>query len=518
MFGLKKLQAYLLRVLAADRFKRFFDNLASGRNTLTTNDVLRWTVCLSSITFLIIYLDLRMDFYIKSNMEVLQAIESSSLSNIELYHIIMENAQSVNLNSYGFAESTFLRLGESSQISYIIFMQKLMLQGLTIEAFGIMLQVISLIRVIILAIRFNIPTSLVMVTISYLAAYVYYIDLVWHLKSLEKDTLRLIYTYEYPQTITNEIAQIKRVYFGPGKSLLTCGVRLITQTIKLGRHEYYLASQDRFMVFHNDPVSLGMRFLVSCMEGAIYIVGRVIPRAQPAFISMCTYIYASLYYISQSIVFPIGQWFMKAGYEYRYFLVYIYGVRKLKAWVPYLIRWHWAMIIVTEPYKTLHLVIFQRTGTYVRKVLLPNYRSAKRDYHLYRLFDPQKYWWRLNELKSGMELAHFKLEVAYTCQYFLLAVFISCYVYGALHAVCGQYFFLPIFTQNAEITIGYRRDSLSVYSGGYTSWQDMDDSIRWRKMWHGVLGRGTEDNVPLILTIFDFIKNLLVKLFRFFKR
>ena len=40
-----------------------------------------------------------------------------------------------------------------------------------------------------------------------------------------------------------------------------------------------------------------------------------------------------------------------------------------------------------------------------------------------------------------------------------------------LHAVCGQYFYVPFLTENTEIHIG-KRPQNSIYSGGYTSWQE----------------------------------------------
>jgi hypothetical protein len=40
-----------------------------------------------------------------------------------------------------------------------------------------------------------------------------------------------------------------------------------------------------------------------------------------------------------------------------------------------------------------------------------------------------------------------------------------------LHALCGQYFYIPFFTENVELHIG-ERNKLDKYSGGYTAWQD----------------------------------------------
>ena len=51
-----------------------------------------------------------------------------------------------------------------------------------------------------------------------------------------------------------------------------------------------------------------------------------------------------------------------------------------------------------------------------------------------------------------------------TAHYFLICL-------GLLHATCGQYFYIPFLTENTEIHIG-KRPQNSIYSGGYTSWQE----------------------------------------------
>lgn len=81
-----------------------------------------------------------------------------------------------------------------------------------------------------------------------------------------------------------------------------------------------------------------------------------------------------------------------------------------------------------------------------------------------------------------------------------------------LHALCGQYFYFPFFTENTELHIGLRPKD-SIYSGGHTIWQNKrayminrQSSSKIRKyrfgtirsaysklprFWYGWLGRGT---------------------------
>ena len=73
----ERIKAYLLRKFGGKRFGRLFNNLANGNLVITTNDFLRWTIFIGTTAFLLIYLDFRMDYYIKSNIKILKDIELS---------------------------------------------------------------------------------------------------------------------------------------------------------------------------------------------------------------------------------------------------------------------------------------------------------------------------------------------------------------------------------------------------------------------------------------------------------
>ena len=74
------------------------------------------------------------------------------------------------------------------------------------------------------------------------------------------------------------------------------------------------------------------------------------------------------------------------------------------------------------------------------------------------------------------------------------------------HALIGQYFYIPFFTENIELHIGPRNKN-SIYSGGYTAWQDEDEKPRGiiPKFWYGWFGRGTLEPNFIIRLIDYFI-------------
>ena len=106
----------------------------------------------------------------------------------------------------------------------------------------------------------------------------------------------------------------------------------------------------------------------------------------------------------------------------------------------------------------------------------------------------------VNRAKSMFHLliVQARYEEAETFQLYLGAfVFahISFVMFAMLHAIFSQYFYVPFVTYNVELHIG-KRPLNSIYSGGYTAWQDdyLFYDLKFResmRLWWGWLGRGT---------------------------
>ena len=74
-------------------------------------------------------------------------------------------------------------------------------------------------------------------------------------------------------------------------------------------------------------------------------------------------------------------------------------------------------------------------------------------------------------------------------------------LFGLFHAICGQYFYIPFLVENTEIHIGLKPKN-SIYSGGYTAWQNKQKqkSIRkfqfyFPKLWWGWFGKEPSKDV-----------------------
>jgi hypothetical protein len=121
-------------------------------------------------------------------------------------------------------------------------------------------------------------------------------------------------------------------------------------------------------------------------------------------------------------------------------VIYVYIVRINKKYCPYLIRWHWTYIIVSTVFETEVIRVLYRLYSYDNFILVPAQRFYESSFY--------------QPIFISIITAH----------YFLVFL-------GMLHAVCGQYFYFPFIVENTEIHIG-KRPSGSIYSGGYTSWQE----------------------------------------------
>lgn len=164
---------------------------------------------------------------------------------------------------------------------------------------------------------------------------------------------------------------------------------------------------------------------------------------------------------------------------------YTFIVRINKRYCPYLIRWHWTFLLSLEYFERPFIYIQDRLVYYLQEILIPNS------------------YFREAELVTNL------LITLVAVQYIFITL-------SLLHALCGQYFYFPFFTENTEIHIGLRPKN-DIYSSGHTIWQNKraymisrQASSKLRKyrfgtlrsvyskfprLWYGWLGRGTLDDL-----------------------
>lgn len=210
-----------------------------------------------------------------------------------------------------------------------------------------------------------------------------------------------------------------------------------------------------------------------------------------------------IYYTLYDTIGPIvGNVIAENSFVNRVTFFYLIVARYGRKRCPYLIRWHWSYIMLYTLVSVLFYNIPFRIEVFAEYILLPESRIG--EYYLAKL---------LNGTFMGFH--------------------IICVVLPLLHALIGQYFYVPFLTENVEIHIG-KRPKNSIYSGGYTAWQDFSVFLNIRdlrkpgikatlpRLWWGWFGRGDNPRVSKNRRrkrwkIFKSLKRFLKKLFDFYK-
>lgn len=309
---------------------------------------------------------------------------------------------------------------------------------------------ITFIRFLTLAIKYNIKTSFYISCISVIAGLLWYI----HLKDLRRFYGPMLGYNRLTQAFVDDMnnqAYLKKA--AKGDVFNPTALRWINKgPIKFFKHAFiYSIERDGYRI---DPISM----LVSMLPDEYKSQG------------------AAIYYkIYENLLPKIWRGGSRIFRQIFPLIVYSNIVRVNKQYCPYLIRWHWTFIVMSGVVEGEVTRVMYRLYTYIHRVLIPAGRFSE----------------------AAFLQTIFTVVIGAQFLYILLAM---------LHAVCGQYFYLPFMTENVEIHIG-KRPQNSIYSGGYTSWQEgsttrmeyrIHNNIRFEfpRIWWGWLGkRPTFENV-----------------------
>lgn len=145
--------------------------------------------------------------------------------------------------------------------------------------------------------------------------------------------------------------------------------------------------------------------------------------------------------------------------------LYVGWVRVGKKYCPYHIRWHFTFITLYNTFMPYLFTSALRARVFLNKVLIPERRYAEAE----------------------------NLRIYLGAWAFVHITFV---MLAMLHAIFSQYFYIPFLTYSVELHVG-KRPKDSIFSGGYTAWQDdfIFYNIRLRdtlRLWWGFLGKGTK--------------------------
>lgn len=352
--------------------------------------------------------------------------------------------------------------------------------GLTLADIENILFFILFVRFIILAIKYNLKTSLYITCIGLFAGYLWYrhlIDLISMYRSvllklpflhkLGMDAIQLR-SFNRQMVLTDLKLGENTHWYNPGQIVYYALMKGIVNVDPETGRKYYI-----------DPVSMIVsKFQESNNSNILSIYYKLYHKIIPKIYEICSKFWAQLSGVAAyAVITRIG-----------------------KRYCPYLVRWHWTFLLIIGMIEQIFIYFIYRVYYFQTFVLIPQLNSYDNFVDPNLLIQIQV----LNVVIGSIVLAH-----------------IGFIIFGLFHAIWGQYFYLPFFVENTELHIG-PRPKTSIYSGGNTAWQDPEEKEKnlnrvFPKLWYGWFGRGTQSNRQITSQLNKFIKKIFKKFRRQFR-
>ena len=350
--------------------------------------------------------------------------------------------------------------GDTLRLFLEEYWEKIRNTGLGLSEIDNIIVLIILIRFIILSFRYNILTSFTITTISTVTGYLWY-----------STFLSTLFVYEnalYKNALTFRLGvdanQIRRMM----QAKIRSSDHEIRLTNPIGVLAYAFEKGSVHEGYKIDPLSMVISTIPNnfpkhdWIEGTYYLWYRkLIPTAMRAILD-----------------------FVDAFTSYA---IYTVITRVNKRYCPYLIRWHWTLIILLKFFEPYFTYLIYRINDYSMNIVYP------------AILEAQEYG--INLTQTNFELVFLN----YIC-FTIIIIHLTFLLFAMLHALCGQYFYIPFITENVELHIG-ERNKLDKYSGGYTAWQDekLRPGAQFRpKLWYGWFGKGTKNDSDIIFSIVQY--------------
>lgn len=381
-----------------------------------------------------------MQILLKLFLLMINVNEENSLDLLENENLITNLGSNIQHGAMGIGDasvSTDISL-QSLKSVFQSLIDYYKVEGLGLDDIQNVIFLITFIRFIILLTKYNLKTAFYISSISFGAALIWY----FHTREINvwyEDVLldnRLINLL--PKNLTNEGRENLRIVRLPDY--------FYADPIEFLKGSFLHATQ--INGYRIDPFSM------------------IISAFPDNFKSDLTKYYYSLY---GNILPNAWEYFDKQFRDLLPLIFYLVVVRLGKRYCPYLIRWHWTFMFVNAFIEIEFVKLTYRLWTYQNFVLIPEERYAE---------------------SADVEMIYLTIITLHYIFNFL----------GLLHALCGQYFYIPFIVENTEIHIG-KRPLNSVYSGGYTSWQNNDNKwltktntkFVFPRLWWGWLGKSLEN-------------------------
>ena len=353
--------------------------------------------------------------------------------------------------------------------------------GLTLADIENVLFFILFIRFIILTLRYNLKTSLYITCIGLFAGYLWYRHLIDLISMYRSVLLKLPFLHRlgmdavqlrslHRQMVLTDLKLGENAnWYNPGQILYYGFTRAVVNVDPETGLRYYI-----------DPISMIVSNLNEPLKSNVF----------PVYYNIYNEVIPKIYEIVSKF------WTQLSGVA-----AYAIITRLGKRYCPYLIRWHWTFLLIIGLIEQIFIYFIYRVYYFQSFVLIPQTKAYA------------------NYVDPGLILQINIFNGIITC---VVLTHIGFIIFGLFHAIWGQYFYVPFFVENTELHIGPRPMN-SIYSGGYTAWQDPKEKEKtlnrvFPKLWYGWFGRGTNQNTSITTTVTRLFKKIIKKFRKQFRR
>ena len=346
--------------------------------------------------------------------------------------------------------------------------------GLTLAEIENILFFILLIRFLALAVRYNVKTSFYITCITLASAYLWYRHLI---------DVMLLY-----RTILLRIPFFHKLGLD-ALQLRILSEQAVRDDIIAGENvHWYNVGQLLYYTFTKGIVDVDP---ITGLKSYIDPISMIVADLDEPLKSKITPYYYKLYNKIVPKIFGTCSryWTQLSG-----LVAYALITRIAKRYCPYLVRWHWTVLLILGFPEQILVFLTNRMMHFQSFVLLPQLIQSE----------------QTGQLNISLLVEVNFLNIALS----LIAVaHMSFVMIGLFHAICGQYIYIPFLVENAELHIGPRPKN-SVYSGGYTSWQDKKEKEKklespFPRLWYGWLGKPRSIKWNPLQFIVNYLRKIL---------
>jgi len=347
--------------------------------------------------------------------------------------------------------------------------------GLTLADIENVLFFILFVRFIVLAIRYNLKTSFYITCIGLFAGYLWYRHLIDLISMYRSVLLKLPFLHK----LGMDAVQLRSMHR-----------QIVLTDLKLGENaHWYNPGQVLYYAFTKGIIHVdqetGLRYYIDP-------ISMIISNVQDPTNSNILPLYYKIY---NKIIPKIYEICSKFWTQLSGVAAYAVITRIGKRYCPYLVRWHWTFLLIIGMIEQIFVYFIYRVYYFQTFVLIPQTK-------VYASYVNPNLVLQINVLNGII-----------AC---IVLTHIGFILFGLFHAIWGQYFYIPFFVENTELHIGPRPKS-SIYSGGYTSWQDSEEKEKnlnrfLPKLWYGWFGRGTQNSWQILDQFSKSIMKILKKL------